>query len=244
MKLALSSTGRLSPEELARNESYARSLGFPRYWVAKGSRLAVVGGGPSIGGSLDEIASADDVWAINGAWQYLKGRGIDAAFFTIDQSKLVLPMCEGAERAVLATCCDPRVLDSLIGADLMVVPIGSDGYCHGSTTATAAPFIALKAGYTQIEFYGCESSFDGLIHAYDTDHPREMLHVKCNGEDFLTNLGLMMQAEVLAKMIRLSPFTLVDKSGGLLSATIADPDIDVLAATPALHQQIMESRVQ
>lgn len=240
MKLHLTSLAPATDEEIRRNEAYAKSLGFPRLGVAGKPRLAIVGGGPSIAKHVDDLRSFDgEVWAINGAFPWCMERGIEARFFSLDPSEAVLQFCAGAKSAMLATSCQPAVFDALKGAD--VEAIDRSEFLTGPTTASSVTLIALQRGHVEIHFFGCESSFEEVSHAYGDFNRQNTMKVLCNGQEFLTTIDMMMQAEFLGPIIRQCPTVMVDRSGGLLAAYIANPEIDVLAASRELHETIMES---
>ena len=131
-------------------------------------------------------------------------------------------------------------IDSLKDADVEAVHVGGEGgQAVGPTTATAIPILAVKRGHKNITFFGCESSYGETTHAYQ-DLNAELMQVRCNGQDFLTDPTMMMQAEILGRQIRAAPNVLHENSGGLLRAVIADPEIDVLAAHQSIHDRLEE----
>lgn len=238
MKITFTAHGFSSDKTIAENESYAKSLGFPKIGLAEGP-LAVVGGGPSIVGRLGELRAFDgEVWAINGAWKWLRGQGVDAVFFSVDQNPVVADMARGARKAVLAMCCAPDVFDTIPNIEAALIG-GLNGTPTGPTTATAAAFLAITKGHTQITYYGCESSYlNGKHHAYNDVNPGELIKVVCGGEEFLTKPGMMMQAEHLGAQIRAAGGVLKERSGGLLAAYIRDPNIDVIAGSRSLWDRV------
>jgi hypothetical protein len=234
VKIEFTSIGCVPAADLARNEEYAWRLGFPKMEPAATSRLAVVGGGPSVAGHAGELLSWDgEIWAINGAFNWCLRHGIDAAFFSIDPLPQTAAHGHGATRAVLATWCHPNTFDALSGADISAVRPAM----HGATSATAAPALAIEAGYREVTFYGCESSFGESTHVYGNRGVGNLMKVSCNWQEFLTTPDMMMQAEFLGDLIRQAP-CFHDRSGGLLSAFIASPEIDVIAATQAIHKAV------
>lgn len=238
MKLKIRSLSPVSDEDMERNEAHAKALGFPRMGVAGTPNLAIVGGGSSIADRLDEIRSFDgDVWAVNGAWRWCYDHGVDSRFFSLDPSEKILPFCIGASSAMLSMGCHPAVFDALIGAGVEAVSM-RDGLIAGPTTATSAPLIALKRGYRSVSFFGCESSFGSQTHVYGNYNLPNLMKVSCDGREFLTTTDMMMQAEYLGELIRAFPSFLFDRSGGLLSAYVASPDIDAIAATQSIHDAI------
>jgi len=113
---------------------------------------------------------------------------------------------------------------------------------HGPTSACAAPYIAVTRGHRHLTFYGCSSTFtpDGRSHAYKVER-RELLDVACNGGHYITNPTMLSQAEFLADLIRAAPGVFADRSGGLLSALVADPDYDIIAASQDIHDNIKQA---
>jgi hypothetical protein len=232
-------------ETIEQNERFAKSLGYPRLGVAETPRLAVIGGGPSINELVDEIRDFDgDIWAINGAFKWCYDRRIKASFFSIDPREKVRELCAGAEHAVLSMGCDRSVfleLRDYWDASIEAVRIGGDGIASGPTTATAAPHIAALRGYKEVVFYGCESSYGELTHAYGgAENDFNFIKVLCNGHEFMTAPCMVMQVEMLSEMIREVPSVFKERSGGLLAAAVQSPEIDVLAVPRRMYDHIMK----
>lgn len=243
MKLNLTAIAPVSLEGLLHNAANAKRLGFPRLGIAGTPRLAVVGGGNSIRDRVDEIRSFDgDVWAINGAFKWCQERGIEARFYSADPTALIAGDCIGAKSAMLCMATDPSVFEELKDADVEAVGIvGPENMLVGPTSACCAPLIAVNRGYTEISFFGCESSFGASTHAYGNFNLENLMRVACNGREFLTTPDMMMQVENLGAQIRAFPKLLKDRSGGLLSAYIESPEIDVLAAAPSLYEAVQNA---
>jgi hypothetical protein len=208
---------------LARNKALAPDLPPP-----KGSgRLAVVGGGPSVLDRLDELRGFDgEIWAINGAYRFLRSHGIETTFYTTCPGQPVpgephtAELAHGAKRAVLTDYCGPNVFAVLAEAN---VSLAREPF-HGPTTAVAATVIGLQAGFDQIVFYGAEGSFAGAkgerCHAYAyTPHPH-LIYLDVAGEPYVTKPEFLIQAETLAEIISTFPWTFSEQSGGLLRALI------------------------
>lgn len=240
MKIVVKAFAPVADADVKRNEAYAKGLGFPRLGKAETPRLAVVGGGPSIKERVDELRAFDgDIWAINGAWKWCEDQGIDAWFYSLDPQDLIIPMCVGARKAMLGMCCHYGVFDLLHDAHVEAVLIGGEGMDNGPTSASSAPFIALERGYTEIHFFGCESSYADTTHAYGNFNLENLMRVKCAGEEFLTSSDFLYQAEQLGAVIREFPKFFKDASGGLLSAVIKEPQIVTLAATQQVHDALV-----
>ena len=239
MKIRFHGVGIAPMEQLARNVEYCKSLGLPEVGQSQRTRLAVVGGGPSVKEHIEELRDFDgDIWAASGCHRWLKGLGIDSWFFAIGPEKVIAEMCDGADKAVLASCVDPSVFDKMKGNPVRVLDLVHDGDMinHGPSTVTAGFVFPIYAGYREVTFYGCDSSYPRgeSSHAYENCEHDFRLLIKANGEMFHTDALLFLQAEYMATMIRRVPSVYKEKSGGLLRAMIADMDYDITGITPAL----------
>jgi hypothetical protein len=198
----------------------------------------VLGGGHSIRERLDEIRqSTADKWAIGSAWRWFKDNGVECTFFCVDPSDLLIPHAQGVTRAILESGTSPGVFDAVQGEILLFDRVTDLDSINGVTTATCAPMLALKMGYTSVSFYGCEGSYRDQTHLYMNSGDPYTMRVRANGEYFLTGAEFLMQAEFLSELIRASD-VFKDCSGGLLSALIADPDYDVTHISKTLHDSI------
>lgn len=145
------------------------------------------------------------------------------------------PLCEGVERAVLATHCDPGAYATLRGKQ--VYQVSPD--VPGPTSAVGATVLAIEAGYRKVTFFGCESSYaDATTHAYQCEAVSDLIRVKCGGATYLTKPELLGQAEQLASAIRTFPRFYEELSGGLLSALIDDPDYDLVGVSRSLYETL------
>lgn len=230
-------TGNATEDEVRTNAAYSATLNLPPVLASPphGRKLAVVGGAPSLPSVLDELKRWDgDIWAINGTAAWLAERGIRSTFFTVDPGRWsdVDALTDGVTDALVSATSRPELFDALIskGADIRTFHVypGYDPEMTingGGTSATRAPFLALKMGYTDVSFFACEGCFETTSHAYKhtaDDH----LHVliKAGNEVFRTDLRMMLQSINLAELIREFPNFLHDRSGGLLAGMIAHPD--------------------
>lgn len=236
VKILLKTAAPVSEEEKGRNVEYAKFLGFPKFGKAGKPRVAIVGGGCSIEDHVDEIRNFDgDIWAINGAFHWCRDRGIDAWFFSVDQSECIADFCRGADRAMITMDCHPKVFDELVDANVEAIELSDLAY--GPSTSTTAPAICLRRGYKEMVFYGCEGSFSRTTHAYGDYGLEMLLRVECGGEIFLTSADMLVQVEYLGDIIR-QVDTCKERSGGLLAAYIRDPNVDVLAGSKSFHERI------
>jgi hypothetical protein len=236
----------LPDDELMKNVRHARGLGYPQIQEVQehGRRLAVVGGGPSIVDRLDEIREFTDIWAINGACRFLREHGIDSTLLTIDPVDFLAPRVSGASKALLGTRCHPDTFRVLEGADIRVFDVNTDsedGLWASCSTVTVAFPLAVKLGYRKLVFFGCEGSYSERTHAYmdEAELQDYRFDVVCGGKRFTTAPDLYLLTQQMAALIRMSVHdSFTERSGGLLSALIADPEHDIVEVSPLLQQSL------
>lgn len=229
MKLVIDAVCCVDGETLKDNSR--ASAGWPE---PKGTgHLAIVGGGPSINRHVDKLrAWSGEIWAINGAYQWCVNNGIAATFYSVDPEPLLADYMVGAEKAVIAAHCHPSVFT---GPHITC----AQGDCPGPTSATAAALIAINAGYSDLTYFGCESSYEESTHAYESQAVPYLIKIACNGREFLTKADMILQAQVLSKFITAAPGVFKEESGGLLRAMIdGGTDFDALAGTRLFHNSM------
>jgi hypothetical protein len=204
-------------------------------------RLAVVASGPSLCDYMHELNDYDEVWAINGAYDFLLNHGIVAdGFIGMDPLPGLAEYVRWARRHTtfyIASTCDPSVLDALDGfqvrlwhpqADGMTYPSGQWLVGGGTTAITRAPYLAHLLGFRDITVFGADSSFNGSIYCYrdgtyacDLNEPR--LKVMVGDEFFETELGLMKQVAALHVLNTNFAGQLKFRCGGLMDAFLRAP---------------------
>ncbi len=233
-------------DQLVKQMEHARSLGYPmvREVEPHGRKLAVVGGGPSIVGHLDELREFTDIWAINGACRFLREHGIESTLLTLDPVDWLAQRVSGAKKALLGTRCHPDTFKALEGADITLFEAAQDadnGVWVSCSTVTAAFQLSMILGFRQTVFFGCEGSFSERSHAYMDEQELQDFRfiVECGGKQYLTAPDLYMLTQQMAQLLRLSinnAFT--ERSGGLLRALIETPEHDIVKISPALHASL------
>lgn len=210
--------------------------------------LAIVGGGPSAGRSLDELkAWPGDIWAINQGASWLSHHAPRAKvwMFTVDPDPVLAEpfWTAGVERAILGLCCSPKLFEVLKGRvstfDPHISP-ATPGEEDGGKTLAGGPssvcrtFVpAATLGYKDVTYFGCEGSlegevdeaglFKGTTHAYrKEDRPRQMI-IRCGERDYVTTPDLYISTVALATFLRGYPLV-KEKSGGLLRGMLDHPD--------------------
>jgi hypothetical protein len=192
--------------------------------------LLVVGSGPSVSGLIEYIKNwKGDVWAINGAYDYLLSHGlICEGFFGID------PLPELADYVRNANEYTTFYLASTSEA----FPEGHQMVYGGTTAVTRAPFLALVLGYRDINMIGVDSSYDKergqycyQWGTYKTDIAEMTIPVTIDGKEiFFTEIGLCKQIAQLGTML-----TAFNRDGkehlkihpaGLMGAFMRSPMLD------------------
>jgi hypothetical protein len=116
----------------------------------------------------------------------------------------------------------------------------TDGIEGGPTGLCRAPHLFIKMGYAGIDFFGCDGSFFKSSH-YDSDHQDargNMLIIRVNGLDYLTNAGFMLQSEFMAKILTSYPKIYKAHCDGLLPAMVDNPDTwGVVAVSDSIKVQ-------
>ena len=237
----------VGPDDRARNMATSLGRGYPVCIPidAHDRPLVVVGSGPSVRDYLDAIRSAKEVWAINGAYDYLVGMGVvPTGFFALDPLPGLVDYIRHPRKETiyyLASTVDLSVLDALDGYDVriwhtnaedMTYPSGAWSMRGGTTAITRAPYLGYCLGYRDITIYGADSSFNGNRYCYedgqypcDSEAPR--MKFMCNGEGpFETELCLLKQVSQLGVIIGIFNGMLKIKSGGLVDAFLRSPVMD------------------
>lgn len=247
----------VDPQGIQLNVLYSRSLGLPYAKVqpAHERKLAIVGGGPSVADHLEEIRSFDgDIWAINGACAFLRERGIDSTFVSVDPHEIVAKWAVGAKKAILCSRVDPKVHEVLKGAEITLFDLIQDkeeGVHCCSSTASLGFDLGTDLGYRSVVWYGCEGNWAGSTaensgnqsdktHAYPepSEKREERMVVLCGGVEYLTAPDFYVQSCELAEIIRKFSRHFSERSGGLLRAMIENEDHDIVRVSRSLMEKL------
>ena len=213
-------------------------------------KLAIVGGGPSVQRKLAKLRKWNgDIWAINATTSYLTRKGIKNTLVSVDPIALEpqdFAAHKGAEGAILAACCDPRLFAEYAGRARTFYtranPRAEFIASGGSTTATRLVLVAHRMGFNDITFFGCEGSYEDVSHVDQDKRSAKRLYILAGGVRYCTEPHLMVQGEWLSELIRKYPDHCREESGGLLCAMIRHPDWTVLGVSDAMKSHFEESR--
>jgi len=230
-------------DQILRNKEACKKLNLPRVVECdkRDGRLAVVGGGPSVLSHLDKIRECSEVWGINGACAMLREHGIESTLFAMDPDPIVTKWCPGAKKALFCDRVCPEAFELLKDAEVRWFEIRNDspdGVIVGSSTASAAFHLGVTLGFTKIDFFGCDSSFEGQSHAYQDEGRQDLLWVDCNGATYKTAPDFYLQAQEMSMILRHFPKSFRNFGGGLLQAMVDSEEHDITHVSQSLMSQL------
>jgi hypothetical protein len=242
MKYRFRVKGTVSPKLQLANEAAAKARGLPKPVLKKRPPLTVVGGGVSASRQIEQLRKFDgDIWACGSAYPWVRDQGIMATFFNCDPLPEQANYARGDEHAILASICDPSVFDAIGSAECFDLQFSKEYANHGVTAVTATPVLALEMGYTNVFFLGCESSFNGTTHAYAYNNPHAKffgIWVRVGDTVYPSSPQYLMQAELLAQILRECPGVFHEASGGLLRALVKDEEYEIIAVNKTMHDDL------
>jgi hypothetical protein len=185
--------------------------GLPRvvYRKKRKGKLAIVASGPSATDYVDLLKEWDGhIWGINGAFDWLRHRGIKPdAFIGIDPEEILKDYLPDPPKDVtyyLASQVHPAVFDHLKDRDVKLwfqadgqvkFPWGAVTIHGGSTCVGRAPNLAWALGWRDVHIFGGDSSFTDRIHVYDDPGlPSNAVPIDVHGRVFWTTRAMLSQA--------------------------------------------------
>jgi len=236
----------VSSEDCERNlrSALARNLPLCSEQPERIGKLAVVGSGPSVRGYLDELRGwPGEIWAINGAYNFLQDNGIvPHGFVGVDPLPGLADYLRRPNEKTtfyLSGLCDPATFDALDGHKVKLwfpeqlsvnYPQGLWLVGGGTTALTRAPFLSRMLGWRDLTIYGADSSFErGKRYAYRDgtyaeDSKAPINSVSINGEGpFDTELCLLKQVSQLGVIAMYFTSKIEIKCGGLMDAYLRAP---------------------
>lgn len=202
-----------------------------------------MGSGPSVQSRLDKLRSWPEIWAINGAYDYLVSEGIvPHGFVGIDPlpglAEYVLNV-RNETTCYLSATCDPAVFDALEGKQVKIwfpdqenhdaFPVGATLVRGGTHAITRAPYLAYNLGYRDITLFGADASFDGgrycyVDGTYEEDSKRDIQAVSVDGKTvFFTEINLLKQCSQMNIIVEQFMGMLKVDCDGLMRAYLDAP---------------------
>lgn len=209
---------------------------------AERESVCIVGGAPSLAGSIADIAKQKKrgrrICAVNGSHEFLISRGVVPDFCVIMDAKDRMVEEITPHKGVtyyVASIANPSTFDLLEGCDVRVWHAWNSDADHEFLKRQNKPWILVGGGvsvglrsidvmflrgHRSMTIYGMDSSFEGETHAYKDRQPKRVIDVTVEGKTFKTSPILGKQAQdfqdVYEKMIG-NGCTITVKGEGLLS---------------------------
>lgn len=206
-------------------------------------KLAICGGGPLLVNDLDELRAWDgDIWAINHTAAWLVKNGVNATFITVDP---ILTEVEPVDNALIALCAHPHLFEcfkgrNVLGFDLFETGT-KDDVIGGASTATRAPALALRMGYVDISFFGCEGSYESNTHVDRHANEPYALIVRAGGKDYKVEVALFNQCREFMTLFPRFGWIFKNRSHGLLRAMMENEDTWEVVGVSAKLKELIES---
>jgi hypothetical protein len=188
----------------------------------RGRPLAIVGGGPSLRQTMDQLREFEDIMVVGSAHDFIVNHGFTPKYAVVcsarndegespkDFIKYPRYYCE----YLLASCCHPSLFDALANQNVTLwnsagrvdneVFNGEPFITGGSTVTLRAINVAIVLGYYDMHFFGFDSCFESVEdnHAYDAGSnsiEHEIIKVRVGhpetGREFLTHTAWLIQAQ-------------------------------------------------
>jgi hypothetical protein len=211
-----------------------RASKYPRveWGVLKYPTCAVVGGGPSVLGQLENLRKWEgDIYAINDTAGYLSSEGISCYVYAVDGVRIPFRLGPLVKGAVFATRVHRCQFSQLKGKPIQVFDMAEENHTGGieggATAVCRTPHLFLRMGYAGIVYFGIDGSFYGdITHVSGkSDSARDnMIIIKAGGRDYVTHAGFLLQHEYMMQVFKKYPQFLFNASGGLFHAMLKNPD--------------------
>lgn len=204
------------PENIERNIRLTLASEYKSYMLllhpAHDRVLSIAGFGPSLKEYWERLTG--DIWACNGAHNWLIERGVIpkyAMFWDAAEvvSSFVTPHPDVTY--IVASRCHRSVFEALEGHRVFVFHAAGDKdmekmlvehqryepMCsHGSAAVTTSMLVASNLGYRNMKIFGADSSYTGeFTHAKESVVPEQLLEIWMNGRRFQSTSWLAGQVE-------------------------------------------------
>lgn len=235
-----------SPEQIRKHIEYALSLNLPEFHssiIRNGGKCLVVGSGPSIEYTIDELKESHKKWpiiAVNGAHEYLYDHGITPnVWLTVDPRPMPQNLVHPNEDTVylIASRANPETFDALEGCKRVVWHSwsGKEDYDDllygklqiggGSTSGLRAVNIAYVMGFREVELYGmdCCLGEKGNKRVMDEKFDGQTTDIVINGKTFICNMAMAAQAKDFQLLYKIMPDIHIEVKGeGVLAAILRE----------------------
>tara|TARA_R110000868_G_scaffold3733_2_gene23105 strand:- start:3542 stop:4378 length:837 start_codon:yes stop_codon:yes gene_type:complete len=175
--------------------------------------VSICGFGPSLKQTYKNLEG--DVWACNGAHDWLIERGIVpkyAMFWDANEAIAKFANPHPDVTYLVASRCNRKVFEALEGYNVYVWHCGGDAHMddllceyrkmepmcgHGSAAVTTSMVLSSNLGYRNMRAFGADGSYEdgGFTHAKESIVPEKQLIVYVGGRRFTTTSWLAGQIE-------------------------------------------------
>lgn len=182
--------------------------------------LAIVGGGPSLKETIDELRKFDKVVACGSVHDHLVLNGVTPRWTVLcDPDPIVANYLKYPQYGctyLVASQCHDNVFDALRGLDVVLWHCGGNlevpswqnrqmvAIGGGSTVLTRTIVIAMLFGYSNLHFFGCDNCIeaDGTHHAYASESIGAPVPVRLeNGREFVMAQYMLAQLFDFKKLL-------------------------------------------
>lgn len=229
--------------------------------------VCIVGGAPSLKNDIEQIRALQEmgaeIWALNGAAEYLCMRGLEPDVLVIldarPENAEFVRSDPAKSKYLLASQCHPDVFDMLEGwrADVTVFHNNTPGMVElltprtdkpvhllggGTTVGMKAMVLAKLSGFRVIHLFGMDSSYsDGKHHAYKQplNDGERVLQVVVGDKTFECAPWMITQVndfQALAAEFLADGITITVAGDGLLKYVAQNMTIPVTAADIRAHE--------
>jgi hypothetical protein len=203
--------------------------------------VAIVASGPSVTHEVETLRAFEgELWGINGAFAWLRHRGLAPhAFIGLDpewflKEYLIDPPKDATY--YLGACVDPQVFDHLKGHNVRMwfpadsevkYPRGVPTVPGGSSCLARAPYLAYMLGYVDVHVFGGDSSYTDRTHVYSEPgncptKEQGMVLAQSNGKVFKSAKNMILQASDMVEVATNFPGTITIHGGGLMPEMCAE----------------------
>lgn len=200
-------------KELLGNLKFCKSLGLPSVPLMEANKktLAIVGSGPSLRDTWGFIPPDAEIMALNGAYKFLRSKGIVPTYFaTLDSRQVNTNFLQDLHldtTYLLASQCHPDMFLRLKGKVVGVFHLGTpttkrifsdeDLYLGGGGTIGLTSLgLAMAMGYRSVILYGFDSSFNDevrhVVHQPQNDN-QSIIDVWVQDRKYMTSHAMAAQ---------------------------------------------------
>jgi hypothetical protein len=225
-------------DQRQKNVDFAFATGFPFVMMRqpRNAPLAIVGSGPSVKDYIEALKIfPGEIWAINGAFNWLRSVGIKpTAFLGMDPDPILVNYLTDPQKDAtyyIASQCDPSVFRLLKDHNVWIWHAHDPGtkpkpgnfpIPGGSTLLTRAPYLGSLLGFSDVHIFGGDSSYieDGYVYGGKLIGEGDCV-ANFDGIEFKTNRQMLAQATEMMNTLENFPGDITVHGSGLMPSMAA-----------------------